>query len=133
MAITVNWDDESKAILVWKFEVPWTWDEFNEGLEKSKAMLATVTSAKMLIIATIGNRTTTPAGPALQNFRAGFTVLRPKVDRFVLVYGSLFARALVATLSRVNMSLRNVIFLASSIEEGRRILSEDYKVRKISA
>jgi hypothetical protein len=130
MPINVTWDETEKTMLVWRFEVPWTWAEYHAALEKSKSMLETVDKATMLIIATKGPRTTTPAGPSLQNFRAGFAILRPKVDRFVLVYGSMFARTLIMTLSRVNPSLRGVVFLSNSIEDGKQILLEKPKAKK---
>jgi len=99
MSIAVNWYNDDKTIIYWKFAGKWDWNEYAEAQDVSNAMLDTVDHT----VDVIGNVQESPSLPAnaLSVYRSNLSSAHPNTGLIVLVGASMFVEQMVRLLKQM--------------------------------
>ena len=77
MPIDVTWDDDTQRVIRWRMSPGFTWDEFDEAVDRSTVLFDSVTHRVDLLV--ISEATIMPSPDAMGPFRRAVT--RPLANR----------------------------------------------------
>jgi hypothetical protein len=93
MTVTVNWMEEPDTLVLLHFENKWTWEEFDEAVQKSWDMIRSRDGNSGALMDT----TESPSPPSptgLAHFYRSWTTRPPNLDHLIVVGASAFMRQL---------------------------------------
>lgn len=120
--IRVEWDDEEKTILYYRFGPGWTWEDFWAAHDVVNAMLAEVPHQVDLIADFEGSRL--PALRDLGQFRRAQEIMAEQIGVVVVTGGQPFLDALVTAFSRIYEQYAARLLTAESADEARALLAQ---------
>lgn len=125
MAVTVQWDNDSKTILRYDFAGQWTWDEFITAYGQSKILLSSVPHTVHFIANSVDDesRGYLPPGVLNQTIRV-YRMASPNAGRTVVVSGSPLFRSVLKFGSRLYPKITARYSFAASLEEARAMLRD---------
>jgi len=118
-AVTV-WDNADKTVVRAELSGDWTWDERAQSVREAVDMMRSVNHQVDLIAVHHNNRI--PPGALLQGRR----LLNAMPDNwgYMVIASGGFIRSMIMLLKQVSGSQGERILVASSLEEARRLLSQ---------
>lgn len=129
--VEVQWADEEKDIVLWKFPSRWTWHDFYEAKQEVDAMIDSVEGIVDSIFLTSGAQRM-PSG-ALQNLKRIITERHQRHDLIVVVNTRMFLHALVTTVFKFVPSAKRQFHFVNSEEEAYAIIRAAQQNRLPSA
>lgn len=114
MAITVEWDNPEKTIVLFTNAGNQTWEEFFAAARQANEMIRSVSHDVALIIDGRSLKTIPPS--ALTHFRNAVKALPPNTKVVVTVSDSHFLQAIASVVQRITHT--NAL-MVSTLEEGR--------------
>ena len=129
MPISVEWDNAQHTAILFIYQRPWTWHEFDAAVEKTLA-LASTTDHKVDVIFDLRNGGFPPRD-AVQRFKAASEITHPNVGQYVYVAPGMlaqFVKNVIQILNRAyggfgNFKVPNIVF-TKSLEEAREFLAK---------
>jgi hypothetical protein len=127
MPITVAWDDPQQTALLFTYERPWTWGEFDAAVEQILTF-ASVVDHKVDVIFDL-RKGGFPPRDAVQRFKAAAEITHPNMGQYVYVAPSMltnFVKNVIQILNRAyggfgNFRVPDIVF-TKSLEEARAFL-----------
>lgn len=123
MAIHVDWDNTEKTILRYSFPSDWTWEDFFDALKQAKALIDTAPGEVGVIMDGKSNEMRFPPY-MLTNFRKALENCHKKTRAIVIVVDSGFLRVIVNMLVRIANKSGQVLRMADSLDEARKIVTD---------
>ena len=120
MTIHVKWGNNDKTILIWVFEAAWDWDEFYASQEKSTAMLETVSSHIVDVIADMRHTRSLPSD-MLSRYRQSRQFIAANEGRTVIV-ANLLVKTLAITYNSIFSRSADKLLVADTLEEAYSLL-----------
>lgn len=128
MPIHLEWDTEEHRAVVWKFIPGWTWEEFNESIEKTWEFAHEDENAVDVIL-DIGAGVLIPRNAtALEYIRQGVEACASQGGVVVAATPNPVARSFVHIFRLLNRELSTHFYVANSIADARRIIASGRKV-----
>jgi hypothetical protein len=129
MTITVEWDNPQQTAVLFTYNRPWTWGEFDVAVEQTLA-LASAVNHKVDVIFDLRNGGFPPRD-ALQRFKDAAEITHPNIGQYVYVAPSMlaqFVKNVVQILNRTyggfgGFKVPNIVFTKSP-EEARAFLAQ---------
>jgi hypothetical protein len=120
MTVDVRWLDETQQILYWELSKNWTFEEFRQAIDRSKAMVTDIDNFDLIL----NSNNTLPPANALQGFLGALRDASPKQDRMVLVNSHVLAKTLVQVLQRIQApkTEHQQLFFADTVEEAQQLI-----------
>lgn len=122
MPITVRWDDAAQTIILYTFESPWTWAEYNAAVQEAWQLDESVDHSTDTIT-DMTRSSLLPMGVLLQNIRKSVVEIPESTQTIVLVGAGRFPRALLDTIRRVYQRQMAKFVTASTLDEARAIIA----------
>jgi hypothetical protein len=125
MAISIHWGNEKHSYLVVKYEIPWSWDEYDAATDKVVGMLRD--EGRQLEVILDASASPYPPSPAaMQHFQRAWERLSPLMSYVIVVGAGGFFRQVGNTFSRLFIGKDMLRFVDTS-EEAQRIVEERHK------
>ncbi len=129
MPISVEWDNSQHTAILFTYQRPWTWREFDAAIEQTLALASSV-DHKVDVIFDLRNGGFPPRD-AVQRFKAASEITHPNVGQYVYVAPSMlaqFVKNVIQILNRAyggfgNFKVPNIVF-TKSLEEARTFLAQ---------
>ena len=130
MTITVAWDNPQQTAVLFTYNRPWTWSEFDTAVEQTLAFASAV-DHKVDVIFDLRNGGFPPRD-AVQRFKAAAEITHPNVGQYVYVAPGMltqFVKNVIQILNRTyggfgNFKVPNIVFTKSP-EEAREYLAQE--------
>jgi carbohydrate-binding DOMON domain-containing protein len=121
MNITVDWDDDSKRIVVYTFRATWMWEDFFKAVEKAKALIDTAPGDVGVIM---GGETRYMRLPpnSLTHFRSALRATHPKTRIVVIVSENVYLSMVLDTLTRITGARGSKLKLVGGMDEARALV-----------
>jgi len=100
MTIEVQWENEEHTVVLLQFKGAMTWREYDEGVDKTYALMRTV-DHKVDVISYMHPTVKLPKGDAISHIKRAFTVRPPNMRKGLLIGNDLFGEAVVRALIKV--------------------------------
>jgi hypothetical protein len=128
MPITVDWDNLQQTIILFTYNRPWTWREFDAAVEQTLALVNTV-DHKVDIIFDLRNGGFPPRD-AVWRFKTAAELSHPNVGQYVYVAPSMLAHFVKNVIQIINRAYGGFgtfqvppIVFTKSLEEARAFLT----------
>ncbi|MGB7339343.1 MAG: hypothetical protein WBC91_10665 [Phototrophicaceae bacterium] len=125
MAIIAKWDDSNQTRVLLEFETTWTWDEFDQALERTDNLLATVSHTVDIIIDLEGAEIPNDYLKAAQRLLTDPSMgMRPNEGHRVVVGANKWIRTAYNTLQKTfskQLQGREILF-ANDLSQARGML-----------
>ncbi|HEX2621144.1 MAG TPA: hypothetical protein VHL11_13375 [Phototrophicaceae bacterium] len=124
MGITLSWADDTKKVIIQKYEGSWTWEEFYNNSLVSTSMMESV-SHTVHILADFRESGPLPFGGALTHARNSMSNLAANWGLLIIVSDSKLITMLVSVFKKMfGTSLGGKTFTASDFDEAYKIIRE---------
>ena len=120
MPIIVDWDDDQKTVICYRYTGKWTWDEYGAAVETATRLIDSV-GHKVDIIGDFSEGVLVPSH-ALSNFRKSWNLRQP-TGTVVLVINSSFLESMVNVFRRLYAEIGSRLYVTKSLEEARSLIA----------
>jgi hypothetical protein len=122
VTIEVQWDNEDHTVVMLEFKGALTWREYDEGVDKTYALMRTV-DHKVDVISYMHPSVRLPKGDAVSHIKRAFTVRPPNMRKGLLIGNDLFGEAVVRALIKVKGLLQTYIAV-ESVDAARAMITK---------
>ena len=124
MAINVSWVDQNKEIVLIKYEKRWTWDEFQEKVDATNALISSVNYPVVLIHDTLQG-SVLPPGNIIAQGKMAFAGAADNVALIIVVVNSSMIQTFLSLVTQLIPSKHGqIIKIVSSLEEAYQLAQE---------
>lgn len=128
--IEVRWSNDEKHTVIWKFSVPWNWNEFYAAQKQVDAMIDSVDGlVDSIFIVTLAQRL--PAGGPT-HLRKIIAQRHKRHDMIVMVGTNSFLTSILRVITLVLPGFKRQLNYVTSIEEAEALL-KDVRARRQTA
>jgi hypothetical protein len=121
VSIKVNWDDQPKTRVFISYYPPWTWEEYDDAMNKAYHMVMSVEHTVDLLIYN-PTESRLPPGNALGHIQRTVRVIPPNVGIIMVVETNRALKVIKSILSRADRAFGSRLVFVNSLEEARDIL-----------
>jgi hypothetical protein len=122
MPIMVKWDDEAQSVVLMRFQGKWSWDEMYKAAQESVALRKAKTHRCALILDLLQGANV-PTG-ALTHLRNALSISSEDREITVVLTDKPFLKTLYTMFTKLYKKLGDTLFLADTMEDARRVISE---------
>jgi hypothetical protein len=127
MSFTVDWDDEQKHAVIITYGNAYTWDEYEQALDQTIALIKSVPHQVDLIIDMREGARNPPAGSMFPHIRKAAERLRqePNFGKSVMVGANPFLQTMSRVFAKLPLHRPDASVMVASMQEARRIVLKD--------
>ena len=122
MPVTVDWYDETRTILHYRFETPWTWSEYHAAIQAAWELAESVDHPTDTI--TDMRHSRVMPDNLFRNIRQTMVEIPESTQTVVLVGTNMLMEALLGILRRLYPRQMGKFFTTETVEEARALIAE---------
>jgi hypothetical protein len=123
MGITTSWGNEAHTYIVVKYEVPWTWEQYDTSTDEIVEMMQGAARKPVDVILDASAAPYPPSPAAMQHFQRAWEKLAPTMGMVVVVGAGGFFKMVGNTFARVFIKKDTMRFV-DTLAEADRIMLE---------